>query len=339
MTLEKLSRKHLALVPLIVIGALIVYKTQSSIAVLRGVSSSGAVSSRPEVVALGAELLDIGVFERTFNYLIVIGPALAFGILISAAIRAFVSERWIANAVGVGSAKAHLWAGLAGTPMMLCSCCAAPLYRGIAEKTTRSGPALTVMLAAPCLNPAALILTFLLFQPELALGRLAMAALLVFLGSPLIERSFPNATVNRPTQTPSFEESTGGPATLFVSSIASVTARTVPVLIAGVIASMLLLEWLPPNLFGTSMSQFVAVFAVAAVAVPLALPTFLEIPIALSLLAAGLPAGAALAFLFAGPAVNLPSLLTVGRLTGWKVAVAVGTLVWLVAVVGGTIIS
>ena len=78
-----------------------------------------------------------------------------------------------------------------------------------------------------------------------------------------------------------------------------------------------------------------AIVVVASVAVPLALPTFLEIPLALSLLAAGLPAGAAVALLFAGPAVNLPSLLATARIAGWKVAVSTAGFVWLLALTGG----
>lgn len=52
---------------------------------------------------------------------------------------------------------------------------------------------------------------------------------------------------------------------------------------------------------------------VAAVAVLIALPTFFEIPLALLLLQVGAPEGAALALLFAGPIVNLPSLLVLAN--------------------------
>ena len=334
-----MNRKHLILVPLVVIGALIAYKTQGSIAVLRGVSGSGELAARPEVVALGSGPLGVGALGRTLNYMTIIAPALIFGVLISAAVRAFVSERWIAGAFGAGSTKAHLWAGLAGAPMMLCSCCVAPVYRSIAEKTARSGPAITVMLAAPSLNPAALLLTFLLFQPELALGRLVMAALIVFAGSPIIERALPHVMLPPPAETALPAEPDQGAIGLFLKSLGSVSIRTVPVLIVGVIASMFLLEWMPANLFSSPGSQVVAILAVATIAVPVALPTFFEVPIALTLLAAGFPPGAALAILVAGPAVNLPSLLTVGRFSGWKMAAAVAALVWLVAVVGGIIVG
>lgn len=79
----------------------------------------------------------------------------------------------------------------------------------------------------------------------------------------------------------------------------------------------------------------VSVALAAFIALPIALPTFFEVPLALTLLGAGAPAGVALAVLFAGPAVNLPSLLTVAHATSWKVSVSVAAVIWTLAVVGG----
>ena len=98
---------------------------------------------------------------------------------------------------------------------------------------------------------------------------------------------------------------------------------------------MMIVQWLPAHVLASQGAKFAAVLITATIAVPLALPTFLELPLALSLLAAGFPAGAAVAFLFAGPAVNLPSLLNVAGLAGWKPAALIAILVWALAVIGG----
>jgi uncharacterized membrane protein YraQ (UPF0718 family) len=65
----------------------------------------------------------------------------------------------------------------------------------------------------------------------------------------------------------------------------------------------------------------------------------IEIPLALSVLAEGGPAGAAAALLFAGPAINLPSLLVIGRYSSLKVALALALLVWAVAAGGGLLLG
>src|SRR5439155_1173288 len=49
--------------------------------------------------------------------------------------------------------------------------------------------------------------------------------------------------------------------------------------------------------------------------------------------------GAALAVLFAGPAINLPSLFTVAHAASWRLAVFVALMVWSVAVAGGLVLG
>jgi uncharacterized membrane protein YraQ (UPF0718 family) len=71
------------------------------------------------------------------------------------------------------------------------------------------------------------------------------------------------------------------------------------------------------------------------VAVPLALPTFAELPLGAALAAAGAPTGAVIALLVAGPAANLPSLLTVRARTSGKVALSAGACVAAVAFLAG----
>jgi hypothetical protein len=43
--------------------------------------------------------------------------------------------------------------------------------------------------------------------------------------------------------------------------------------------------------------------------------------------------------LFAGPIVNLPSLLVVGRSAGWKVSALLASSVWVIAFLGGLVLD
>ena len=112
-----------------------------------------------------------------------------------------------------------------------------------------------------------------------------------------------------------------------------------PVIVIGVLASMIIAQMIPVRTFDSTAARFLAIAVVGAVAVPLALPTFFEIPLALLLLGSGAPAGAAVALLIAGPSVNLPSLLTIMRSTNWKVAVMLAASIWTLAVVSGVIVN
>ena len=321
---------------LVIVGALLVYKGTAALAVIEKVRNTGAFQPRVNVVPMPGSSARVNVIARSMNYFLAIWPALLFGILISGAVRVLDPPRWLGQALGRGRIRSQLVAGLVGAPLMLCSCCAAPVFSGVYERSSRLGPSLAVMLAAPALNPAALILTFMLFDHRIAVTRLATAGLAVFFTGILIDRFIKV----RPVECSTSDERTPRPLlTTFLRSCWQVAVRTVPLIVVGVLISMAIAMWLPVGALASAGGQIVAIVAVALIAVPLALPTFFEIPLALLLLSAGAPTGAAVAMIIAGPAVNLPSLFTIARSTNWKVAGSVALAIFVLAVVGGLLVS
>src|SRR2546426_1102236 len=323
-------RRLTLITPLLFTAGLIFYKTRASLAVLRTVWITGVIAARPEVVSLGYAGAAVDALHRSINYFVVISPALAFGILISAAVRAYVPPDMWKRMLAVRGTASQLRAGLAGTPLMLCSCCVAPIFGAVYESSARLAPALTLMLASPALNPAALALTFMLFGPAIGATRLILAVAGVAVIGPSVEFLLPGVHVAKMEQL-----SNGVRQESFGQALSTVVIRTVPALAVGLLVSMFLVQSLPAGAFAGGTPRIWAILFVATLAVPLALPTFLEIPLALSLLSAGLPARAAVALLFAGPAINLPSLLSIARGSGWKIAAMVAVLVWVLAAARG----
>src|SRR5712691_2955966 len=328
---------YLVLPVLVIVGALIAYKSSAALTVIGKVSATGAFTPRGNIIPrVGAS--EAGVLTRTLNYFVVIWPALLFGILISAAVSTFVSPLWLARLLGRRSLRSQAIAGLAGAPLMLCSCCVAPIFTGVYERSARLGPSIGVMLAAPALNPAALILTFMLFDYKVGTVRLAASIVAVLFTGMIADRLLGETEVHCAKNN---WQAAARPADFlhFLRACARVTVRLVPAIVLGVLASMIIAQMIPVRTFNSPAAQFLAIIVVAAVAVPLALPTFFEIPMALILLGSGAPAGAAMALLIAGPSVNLPSLLTIMRSTNWKVAAMVAVSIWTLAVLSGTIVS
>ena len=328
------------LVLLAIVAALVTYKSSSALSTISHVSSSGTLSVRAGIVPTAAPP-DRSALARTFNYLGTIWPALAFGILISAAVRSFVPATALADVFRRTPARAYLAAGASGSPLMLCSCCVAPIFSAVYERSARLGPSLALMIAAPAFNPAALILTFMLFSWPIATARVLMSVVAVFAGTAVIARIWGDAaaTPNVLAADAATCEAAGPAAIRFVRSCVFVGARTVPLLVGGVVAGMAISEYLPAATFTSSSAHATVIAVTALLAVPIALPTFFEVPVALALLAAGAPAGAAAALLFAGPAVNLPSLFTVAQSAGWKVAVSLGAMIWVVAMAGALFVG
>jgi len=321
---------------LVIVATLFVYKAAASLAVIEKVQNTGTFQPRLNVLPMPGDATRVGAFARSINYFSLIWPALLFGILISGAVRVLDPPSWLVRSFGRGRVRSQLAAGLAGAPLMLCSCCVAPVFSGIYERSSKLGPSLAVMLAAPALNPAALILTFMLFDLRISVARLAAAGCAVFFTGVLIERFITLKPVNCVAK----ESELNQPLVLrFLRSCGQVAIRTVPLIAVGVLISMAVALWLPVDALASSRGQVFATIIVALIAVPLALPTFFEIPLALLLLSAGAPPGAAVAMMIAGPAINLPSLFTIARSTNWKVAGALAAAIFLIAVTGGLFVS
>jgi len=320
---------------LIIAGSLFVYKSTAALAVIEKVQNTRTFQPRMNVLPMPGSATSLGLFARSVNYFAVIWPALVFGILISGAVRVLDPPLWLTRSFGRGRARSQLAAGLAGAPLMLCSCCVAPVFSGMYERSSKLGPSLAVMLAAPALNPAALILTFMLFDYRIGTTRLVVAACAVFFTGALIERFVKVKPIHC---APADPEDIQPLLPRFLRSCLQVAIRTLPLIVVGVLISMAIALWLPVGALASSRGQLVATIIVALIAVPLAMPTFFEIPLALLLLSAGAPTGAAVAIMIAGPAINLPSLFTIARSTNWKVAGSVALSIFLLAVLAGVLV-
>lgn len=319
---------------LVLVASLVVYKSAGAVRQMQHARATGSIAVTAAVVSTDSSALPVRISARSLNYLAAVWPALVFGILISAAVRTSTPVEAISRLFAGGPLRRQLTAGAAGAPLMLCSCCVAPLFSSMYERSQRLAPSLALMLAAPALNPAALVLTFLLFPASIAWGRVGMSVVAVFLGTALVARMAPGARIGLRVR-PLDDRGNARAIASFVKACLHVSARSVPVILLGIVAAMFFADGLQPQAGLSASERLWSIAVTAAVVVPIAFPTFLEIPLAVTLLAAGAPAGAAAALLFGGPAVNLASLLTVGRDAGWRAAWTLGAMVWLVAILGG----
>jgi uncharacterized membrane protein YraQ (UPF0718 family) len=272
-------------------------------------------------------------------YLRIVWPALLFGVLISAAARTGISRTPLDNLFRGSTIRDQLTGAVAGAPLMLCSCCVAPIFPAVYQRTQKVAPSLALTLASPSLNPVALTLSFVLFPWRIAGARLAMALVLVLAGSlaaaKVTHPSMPRWSSREQRDKVTWRE-------LLVSygnSLLHISLRTVPLILLGIWASMWIMRQLPSNLGAIPGAHVLAIVIIALFAVLLTLPSLFEIPLALSILAAGGPVGGAAALLFAGPAINLPSLLVIGRYSTWKLALGLGVTVWVIAVTGGLLLG
>lgn len=102
-------------------------------------------------------------------------PFLVLGVLLSAAVAAFVPEGALERLIPSRPALAVPAAGLAGTVMPGCECGAVPLAGRLVSGGAPPAAALTFLLAAPAINPVVLVSTAVAFpgRPVMVLARFA----------------------------------------------------------------------------------------------------------------------------------------------------------------------
>lgn len=324
-----------AIVLLAVLGpvlALFYYKWGGAARALSSVHRSGQwTSSIDGLIAANSAL---GSSWYYFGKIII---ALVLGVAYAAGLQAFgvpvLVRKLGRSGNGAGATtRGQLLAAASGAPLMLCSCCITPVFGAVKRSGATLRNALTVLLASPTANPAALALTIMLFPARVALARFVGAAIIVFLLPRLAEAFDDDAAAPLPVAVDAAADAAAdldadlerggrqdGILRRYLSSLWTVIRHT-PILLPGILLSALLIQR-HGNLGAIQSSDTLALAALAITLI--ALPTYFEIPLALLALHASGP-GLAAAVLIAGPAVNLPSLLTIWREVSAKSAVVIG---------------
>ena len=128
---------------------------------------------------------------------------------------------------------------------MLCSCCVAPIFTSMYQRSARLGPSLALMLAAPALNPAALILTFMLFDYKIATMRGAASLVAVLFIGMIADKVIGEVRVPSEVDDISPKVSVRSQLLRFVSSCVQIALRLIPMIVIGVLISMIIAQWLP----------------------------------------------------------------------------------------------
>jgi uncharacterized membrane protein YraQ (UPF0718 family) len=253
-------------------------------------------------------------------YFLVIWKALAAALLIGAALQTLVPRAWLLRVLARrGRVAGAVVGGLASTPSMMCTCCAAPVAATLRRTGVPTSAAVAYWLGNPLLNPA--VLVFLLFVApwQWTVTRLVVGAVLVVGGAALVAR----LVDGRPA--PACTEPAGGtgPAPVrYLGALGRLAVTVVPEYLVVVALIGAFRGWLFPLGHDALSSGLLVVLVAAVVGTLLVIPTAGEIPILQGLALAGLSLGAVGALLVTLPAVSLPGMAMVGRAFGWRATLA-----------------
>ncbi|SDN32624.1 hypothetical protein SAMN04488516_101406 [Desulfonauticus submarinus] len=213
---------------------------------------------------------------------------------------------------------------LLGVPMPLCSCGVIPAALGIKKQGAGDGAAIGFLISTPQTGIDSIMVSASLLGLPFAIFKVISAFFIGIIGGiwAFIASSSTPSSLLIPISTNSItsEQKKEKLQELFNFAINDLLKSIWKWLVVGLIISALISTFLPKNFFYAYLSNniFLSMLIVLIISLPMYVCSTASVPIAASLVAAGMPPGAALVFLMAGPATNVATLGAVYKSFGVK---------------------
>jgi uncharacterized membrane protein YraQ (UPF0718 family) len=272
--------------------------------------------------------------DELFRLSVEMAPYLLLGLVIAGVLNLVVSRGWVAGLLGRHNSWSVVKAALIGIPLPVCSCGVLPLAASLRKNGASPAAIVAFLVATPVTGVDSILATYALLGGTLAVLRpalsLAVALMAGFLmlwavrerGGPPGRGALPGAAEPARSRAPRVL------AALRYGLVELLGDISRPVLL-GLLLGALISTFIPDGLLTHTVGQgFLSYLAMVVVGVPLYVCATGSIPIAAALMAKGLSAGAAMAFLLAGPATNAVAVVVARQIVGRRgVAVYLGTIV------------
>ncbi len=271
---------------------------------------------------------------ETVDLFRLMAPYLLLGLLLAGLLHVIVPKAWVTRHMGGRGIGAAVKAALVGIPLPLCSCGVIPFADSL-KRQGASKPSITsFLIATPQTGVDSILATTAMLGPVVAVWRVITALVSGVVGGALagvVDPDPPGAEQARALASGSgLPRGWKAKGRELVSYGMGMLVEDIAFwLMVGMAAGGAIAAFVPDDLFTTAATHPVLQWGVVmAVAVPLYVCATGSIPIAAALVAKGLPLGAAIVFLIAGPATNVATLTVFTRALGRRVvAVYLGTIV------------
>lgn len=258
-------------------------------------------------------------------------PPLVLAFLAVGLANAFLPSDWTDRLRRGRPATQALKGVLIGLPLPVCSCGVVPLYRELVQKGAAVAAAMAFLIATPELEIAAVFLTWELMGPDVAVARVAMAAVLALAVALLVARWAPPMAPasgdscchgGDPDREDLDEEPPPQPSrwrTILWTGFGDGVDNTGAWILIGLGISAYLVPYVDP-VWLARLPAGIDVPAAALLGLPLYVCASGSTPLAAVMVAQGLSPGAALAFLITGPATNATTFGLLRSLHGSRTA-------------------
>ncbi len=243
-----------------------------------------------------------------------LAPWLLLGAAVAGVMHVLLPRRFVRRQMsGMGGV---LKAVALGVPLPLCSCGVIPAALGLRRDGAGKGAAMGFLISTPQTGVDSILVSASFLGLPFALFKVLSAFVMGIVGGVATELAEPSATASSAPDLPDDDK----PRTARDGLLHAVDLiRTIwGWVIVGIVVSAAITSFVPENSFAALglTHPLWAALAVLALSIPLYVCATASVPIAAALVAAGMPAGAALVFLMAGPATNVATIGAVWRSFG-----------------------
>ncbi|MHC5068098.1 MAG: permease, partial [Planctomycetota bacterium] len=250
--------------------------------------------------------------------LLELAPWLLLGATVAGLLHVTVPRSFIRRHLGGGRLASAVKAAILGVPMPLCSCSVIPTGLGLKRDGARTGATVSFMVATPETGVDSIAVTGAMLGWPFAVFKVIVAFVTGVSAGYLADRD--DASTAAPLATADADVRGRRLAVAFGFVIGDLLHSIWRWLVVGILVSAALTVWLPAGSWPAAATGPWAMVLALAVSLPLYVCAVASVPIAAALVAAGMPTGAALVFLMAGPATNIATIGAIGRNLGWRVA-------------------
>lgn len=277
-------------------------------------------------------------FHEIWQVMLDLSPSLLFGLFIAGLMHVYLPKGFVRRGLNRPDMRSAARASLIGIPLPLCSCGVIPTALGLRNEGASKGATTAFMISTPQTGVDSLLVSASFLGWPFALFKLAAAFVTGLIGGALVNRfTEPDEEGGEESGTDDGEQGADGMKSVLRYGLFDLLAAIDLWILAGVLVAALITTFIPTDYLAaqTWTRGIGGMLLVLTISIPLYVCTTGSVPIAASLIAAGLPVGAALVFLMAGPATNVATLGAVYRALGAGVlAIYLGTVILMSIVLG-----
>ena len=250
-------------------------------------------------------------------------PYLLLGFTLAGMMHAFVPRTMYSRYLSGNNFRSVLGAAILGIPLPLCSCGVIPTAMSLRKDGASKGATISFLIATPQTGVDSIIATYSLMGLPFALLRPFVALVTALFGGTFanyVDRNDDKEEAAAERSCCAKEEKTTFAQKIKVAANYAYVEMMQDIgrwLVLGLVVAGVITVFVPDSFFSLFADRpFASMLMVLLFAIPMYLCATGSIPIAVALMLKGLSPGTALVLLMAGPAVNVASLLVIGKVMG-----------------------